>query len=91
MTLDEPITNWIDQAEVEYKPQPSTTVLSVRLSPAHLAWVFDEADRHAVQAAGVIVALVSHRLRTAWDRQAGQRSGMVSGPACPSWVIWQRG
>ncbi|RAO22964.1 hypothetical protein [Micromonospora noduli] len=57
--LNEPVNNWIDQAEVEYEPRPSRMVLSVQLSPAHLTWVFEEADRRGVKPSVVIEALVN--------------------------------
>lgn len=70
--FNEPVTNWIDQAEVEYEGRPSTMVFSVQPGPAHFAWVFEEADRRAVKPSTVIEALVIQARRAAGRSPADQ-------------------
>ncbi|SCL40138.1 hypothetical protein GA0070615_4297 [Micromonospora aurantiaca] len=69
------VTDWIDQAEVEYEPRPATASYSVKLSPDDLAWLFEEAERRDVSPSTVMQELVSQARQAAGSAPADHEAG----------------
>ncbi|MBO4159282.1 hypothetical protein [Micromonospora antibiotica] len=72
---NEPVTNWIDQAEVEYEPRPAVNVFPVRLGPVDDMSVAKEADRRGVNPSVVIEDLVGQARRAADSSPSDQDAG----------------
>lgn len=59
-SLDEPVTNWLDKAEVVREQQPVTIVFPVKLGADDAEWLASEAERRRADPDAVLADLV-HR------------------------------
>lgn len=58
--LNEPVTNWLDKADVIREPRPATIVVPVRLGADDAEWLAGEGERRRANPSTVLAELV-HR------------------------------